>query len=216
MVALRRDWRSGLVVLAWIALPLAVSLLFSTAPFARHVMYLLPPAVVFMGLGMAEGLRRSQAWLGRGRGAAAAGVAAALLLVPALVLDAKILANPDTAEYPGSDDLQYVTGTGAGTPWPEMAEIVERRARGDRVVILAPNAYTQVLEMLLGPSARYQVVIGTSPLARQAQFAVTDEIPFLDATAAEIMREQRFVELGRFPRPRGGATARLLGRPGGR
>ena len=55
------------------------------------------------------------------RGDRRGGLAVALLLAPALRLDARVLAHPDTARYPGMDDLQYVTGTGGGSVWPAMA-----------------------------------------------------------------------------------------------
>lgn len=112
--------------------------------------------------------------------------------------------------------MQYVTGTGAGTPWPPIADAIRTRAEGDRVIMLAPTAYTQVVQLLLSPRSRYEVVGGRSPLAAQAQFAILDEIPFFDATAAEVVRERRFVVIGRYRRPRGGAQATLLERPTGR
>jgi Dolichyl-phosphate-mannose-protein mannosyltransferase len=126
----------------------------------------------------------------------------------ALLLDARVLDHPDTAEYPGTDDLQYVTGTGAGSVWPAVADTIREHARGPRVPILTTRSYSQVLEMLLGPdNPRYVFVPGKSPLALKAQFSLDDnEIPFYDPEAAEVVREGDFVEIGRYQRPRDGAV----------
>jgi hypothetical protein len=142
-----------------------------------------------------------------------AGATVLVLMAPALRLDARVLAHPASTHYPGLDDVQYVTGTGGGTVWPGMADVIRRDARGRRVYILSPTAYTQVLLMLLGPDPRYVSVSGRAPEARLAQFAVSDEIPFLDASAAELMRKLNFKPVWRYPRPRGGATATLYERP---
>ncbi len=213
VLAIRRHRPLGLLLLIWVLFPFAISMFFSTAPFPRHVMYLLPPVVVLMAYGITEGVRAVLRAVPGRAGIAVAALAVALLLAPALRLDARVLAHPDTARYPGLDDLQYVTGTGGGTVWPPMARAIERRARGNRVILIGPQAYTQVLEMLLGPNPRYRFVPGNSPLARQAQFAITDEIPFLDPDAANVMHEEKFVPVARFARPRGGAVATLLERP---
>jgi 4-amino-4-deoxy-L-arabinose transferase-like glycosyltransferase len=213
ILALRTRWRLTLVLLAWILVPLTVSLLFSTAPFPRHIMYLLPPGIVLAAFGFVEGARWAQRALPSRWALPATAAVAILLLVPALRLDARVLAHPATARYPGLDDLQYVTGTGGGTVWPPMADLIRARARGNPVYILAPSAYTQVLEMLLGPSPRYRVVLGTAPEARRAQFAINDEIPFLDATASQLSHDLGFKPVARIQRPRGGAVATLYERP---
>jgi 4-amino-4-deoxy-L-arabinose transferase-like glycosyltransferase len=213
ILALRRDWRLAVVLLAWILVPFTVSMLFSTAPFPRHIMYLLPPGVALAAFALVRGVEWLRQVTSPRVGIAVAGVAVILLLAPALRLDARVLAHPASARYPGLDDLQYVTGTGGGTVWPGMADVIRRDARGKRVYILSPTAYTQVLLMLLGPDPRYVTVLGTSPEARHAQFAVSDEIPFLDATAAKVMQRQHFKPVWSYQRPRGGATATLSERP---
>jgi 4-amino-4-deoxy-L-arabinose transferase-like glycosyltransferase len=213
VLGLRTRWRMTVVLLGWILVPLTVSLLFSTAPFPRHVMYLIPPGIVLAAYGFAEGWRCAQRSLPARWALPATAAAAFVLLIPAVHLDARVLAHPASTRYPGLDDLQYVTGTGGGTPWPSMADEIRKRARGKTVYMLAPTAYTQVLEMLLGPSARYQTVVGTDPRARRAQFVVADEIPFLDATSSKLTRELGFTPILRYQRPRGGAVATLLARP---
>jgi 4-amino-4-deoxy-L-arabinose transferase-like glycosyltransferase len=207
VIGLRRQPRITLVLLAWILLPLAVSMLFSTLPYPRHVMYLVPPAIALMAYALVEGVAWLRARLAPRTAALVSTAAVAALLTPALVLDARVLAHPDTARYPGTDDVQYVTGTGAGSIWPAVADTIRERARGPQVPILTPRSYSQVLEMLLGPNPRYVFVNGESPLAPQAQFSLDDEeIPFYDPKAVAIVNAGNFVEIGRYARPRGGAV----------
>ncbi|MBN1528781.1 MAG: glycosyltransferase family 39 protein [Thermoleophilaceae bacterium] len=215
ILAIARRSAPGVLVLVWVLVPFSISMLFSTAPFPRHVMYLIPPVVVLIAYALREAWAALSERLPGPRGVALAAVLLLLLLAPALRFDLRVLANPDTARYPGLDDVQYVTGTGGGTVWPPIAREMERRARGPEVVVISPRAYTQVLEMLLGPNPRYRFVPGHSPLARRAQFVVDDEIPFLDGDAAAIMRELHFESVAEFARPRGGKVARLMVRPAG-
>jgi 4-amino-4-deoxy-L-arabinose transferase-like glycosyltransferase len=207
VIGLRRQPRITALLLAWILLPLAVSMLFSTLPYPRHVMYLVPPAIALMAYAVVEGVKWARTLMAPRTAALVSAVVVAGLLTPALLLDGRVLAHPDTARYPGTDDIQYVTGTGAGSVWPAVADTIRERARGPQVPILTTRSYSQVLEMLLGPSSRYVFVGGKSPLAPRAQFSLDDnQIPFYDPDAATIVREGNFVEVGRYARPRGGAV----------
>lgn len=215
LLGYRRERRLTVLLLAWVALPLAVSLLFSTLPYPRHVMYLLPPAIVLMAYALVEGVRWAQRVMAPRRAIPLSAAAIALLLTPALLFDARVLSNPASTRYPGSDDGQYVTGTGAGAIWPDVADTIRWRADGPRVVILTTRSYSQVLEMLLGPDPRYAFVSGKSPLAKQAQFSLDDpEIPFYDPDAVKVVRAGKFVPVRRFQRPRDGAVLTLSERSG--
>jgi 4-amino-4-deoxy-L-arabinose transferase-like glycosyltransferase len=207
VLGLRRQPRLTALLLAWILLPLAVSMLFSTLPYPRHVMYVLPAAVALMAYAIVEGVRWARTLMAPRTAALVSAVAVAALLTPALLLDARVLAHPDTARYPGTDDVQYVTGTGGGSVWPAVAEDIRERARGPRVPILTTRSYSQVLEMLLGPDPRYVFVPGRSPLAERAQFSLDDEdIPFYDPDAVRVVSEGNFTEVARYARPRGGSV----------
>ena len=207
VLGLRRQPRLTAVLLAWILLPLAVSMLFSTLPYPRHVMYVLPPAIALMAYAIVEAIRWARTVMAPRTAALVSAAAVAALLAPALVLDARVLAHPDSARYPGTDDVQYVTGTGGGSVWPAVAETIRERAVGPRVPILTTRSYSQVLEMLLGPDPRYVFVPGRSRLAAQAQFSLDDpEIPFFDPDAVKVVREGNFVPIARYARPRGGAV----------
>ncbi len=213
VLGLRRLPRLTLVLLGWILLPLTVSLLFSTLPYPRHVMYLLPAAIVLMAYAIVAGVGWARNALAPGVATAACVLALGAIMAPALLLDARVLAHPATTRYPGTDDLQYVTGTGAGSVWPHVADTIRERAVGPQVVILTTRSYSQVLEMLLGPDPRYVFVDGKSPLAPKAQFSLDDpQIPFYDPDAVNVVNDGDFVQVGRYPRPRGGAVLKLLER----
>ena len=110
VLALRQQWRLALVLLAWVFVPFTVAMLFSTAPFPRHVMYVLPPAIVLAAFALVEGARLAGRLMPARWAAVVCVVVGLLLLAPALRLDLRILHHPATARYPGLDDLQYVRG----------------------------------------------------------------------------------------------------------
>jgi hypothetical protein len=213
LLGLWRRRRLTLLLVAWVVVPFAVAVLFTTLPFPRHIMYVLPPAIVLM----AYALVQAAAWLARALPARAAVpavlAAAALLLAPALRFDARVLADPATTHYPTNDDWQYVTGDGGGAVWPAVADAIRRHGSGRRVVILHPQANVDILRFLLGPDSRYEFVQGSSPLASRAQLAVYDETPFVDRLAVDMTERLGLVPVQRFRRPRGGATVTLYARP---
>jgi 4-amino-4-deoxy-L-arabinose transferase-like glycosyltransferase len=210
VLGLRRQPRLTAVLLAWILVPLGVSMLFSTLPYPRHVLYVMPAAIALMAYAFVEAVQWARTAMAPRTAALVSAVAVAALLTPALLLDARVLAHPDTARYPGTDDVQYVTGTGGGSVWPAVADAVRAHAQGPQVPILTTRSYSQVLEMLLGPDPRYVFVAGNSPLAPQAQFNLDDkQIPYYDPDAAKVVEEGNFVQIGRYARPRGGAVLTL-------
>ena len=133
----------------------------------------------------------------------------ALVLAQALVLDARLLAHPDTGPYPGLDQTQYVKL--GGHPWEPAAALISGSAHGNRVVVLSLTSRPDTLEMLLGPSDRYVFVGGSSPLAAQAQFAVYDHSnPFVDIQAEERARKPRACKpVATYGRPDGGPDVTL-------
>jgi hypothetical protein len=177
-------------------------------------MYLVPPTLVlvaFAAVRTVEAIRRAAA---PRLAYAVCGAGAALLLGPALLTDARVLAHPATTEYPGPDDDQYVTGTQAGAPWPGVRDAIERRAVGDRVEIVTYRSYPNILRWLLTPEDRYVFLSSRSPRVPEAQFVVTDEsnFAFSGDTVAALIDSGEVQIVGRFPRPRGGAVVRLYQR----
>jgi len=138
-------------------------------------------------------------------GAAIACLAAAgLVLAPAVILDARVLAHPATARYPGLDYWQYVAGWPAGGPWRGAADLIERRATGLEVVILTPGSYG-VLRQILEDGDRYVFASASSAPAARAQFGLFDTAGFpVDPKGFDLQLARRgFVRIGRFDRPRG-------------
>ena len=213
VLAFRRAPRLTAVLVGWIAVLLFVSLTFAALPYPRHVMYLIPPALVLMAYAAVEGVRWLRRRLPDPQAIAVAGVVALVALAPALVLDGRVLFSPDNGPYPGRDQQQYVEL--GGVPWPPVEDAIRSRARGERVVILSLVAIPDTLKMLLGPDDHYVFVGGDSPLAPRAQFAIDDESsPFGSFEAKAIVQRERFTQVGRFNRPDGNKGVILFQRPG--
>lgn len=207
--------RMTLLLLAWTLVPLLVILTFTTQPYPRHVMALLPPAIVLAAYGLVTAGRWVREIVGLRPAVIICGIGLVLVLAPALVFDARVLAHPATFHYPSLDDRQYVTGDEAGSPWPALTAAIRRRAKGDRVVIITPNSYPDTAHYLLWPDRRFIFPPYGSRLAASAQFAIENHAPFFDPGAFAVVAREHFVVVGRFPRPRGGVVATLLERPPG-
>jgi hypothetical protein len=212
-LALRRQTRMALVLLAWIAVPFAAAVLLPLSPYPRHILYLAPPIVAFVAYALGAGVE----WLLRrfpgGRGVALAAAGLVALLVPALVRDGRVLAHPATARYPGGDETQYVTGPVAGAPWKPLVRELRRRAGGRHVVIATDGSLFEIPQELLDYDRRFDFTLGVrGAKAARADFVLTDELPFRDLYAAQFLRQGRFREVFVYPRPRGGATVRLYER----
>ena len=209
----RRSPRLTALLLIWIAVPLLISMSFATLPFPRHVMYLVPPAIALMALGLAEGARWISERVPGRAGLALAAVAALLVLLPALRLDWRLIAHPATADYPGLDQ-KYVSGTAGGAPWPVFADEIRRRAPRGRVGIVDAGNNATVVRLMLGLDSRYVFVSRTPPEVARARFAITDELPgpFVNQELLATIRQQ-FELVREFRRPHDGAVARLYERP---
>jgi hypothetical protein len=213
-LALTRRARLALVMAAWIVFPFCAALIFPLQIYPRHLLLAMPPAIAFVGVALAWAASRAYARLGGGRLAAVV-VTCGLLLVmlPALRLDARVLADPAHTHYPGVDDAQFVTGISAGSIWPDVAGELRRRSGGRRVVVLRYAALTEVLDLML--DNRFRFVDSDEPDAGRARFIVRDVGPFADPRAESLIRRARFRIVRRFQRPRGGATVILYERPEG-
>jgi 4-amino-4-deoxy-L-arabinose transferase-like glycosyltransferase len=207
--------RLTVVLLAWIVVPFIVALTFGTLSFPRHVMYLMPPTLVFIAFALVWAVEAVRRALPGGWAVAACAAGAAVLLGPALATDTRVLAHPSTAHYPGPDDQQYVTGTQAGSPWPGVRDAIARRASGPTVPIGLYRSYPDVLRWLMPDDRRYVFFPTISPLAPGARFIVVDESNFVfpEDPGGSLIENGRFRLVGRFPRPRGGAVVKLYEQP---
>lgn len=133
---IRRRNRVGLVLLGWLVVPLAVTVLVVNVPNIRYVVPILVPFVVFVAVGLVEAAQ----WVVRLEVApslkgALVGLLA-LALVPALVLDGRILASPTSVRLPGRSDLEYETGWSSGNGVEQLANQLRRRQRPDEVTVV--------------------------------------------------------------------------------
>jgi hypothetical protein len=212
VLLVRRNWRLGVLLLIWIALPTVISFSFTVLPFPRHIMYLMPPVIVLAALALVEAARWCTNALGPRRAAVALTAAGALFLAPSLVWDARVLADPVAVEYPGLDEWQYVTGTGGGEPWPKVERELRRRAGEEEVIVITPTTDGNVIRLMLHEHPRFVFVKGTDPRAETADFAITDGNPLPDFQALEILREGPYERIGRYQRPHGGKVVKLYER----
>ncbi|MGI8558328.1 MAG: ArnT family glycosyltransferase [Solirubrobacteraceae bacterium] len=132
VAARARELRVGLLAL-WAAGPIFAGLLLVQFGYARYIMSAIAPLTILIALGGVRaarclGARAPRRWVA---------LAAALLLLPALVSDARVLASPATARLPGEDDWQFVGGWPAGTGLDRIAAALQRRlpARGTLTTI---------------------------------------------------------------------------------
>ena len=205
-VALRERWRLALTVAGWIVAGAVAALILPISPFLRYLLWFLPIVVALIGVGLARGTSA----LARVTGPrwAIPAVAAALLVVAAipLRLDARILAHPDSAHYPGRDDAQYVTGLSAGAIWPAVTREIRRQVGSGPAIVSKTQAASWVVELMLDdPDIRF--VEAGDPAARRARLLLQDAGPFLDPRAIPVM--QSASEVIAFRRPRGDAVVRL-------
>ncbi len=211
VLALRGRPRPALVLAGWFAALLGAALLLPISPYPRHALFLAPIVVAFAGLALARGAGALGARLGPRRGAVVAAAGAVLLLVPALRVDARVLADPAEARYPGRDDVQYVTGPQAGAPWPRVADEVRRRTRPGEPVVRS-RAVVYVPELLL--EDRNPFVFAGQPAAARARVLVRDELPFPDPEGDRLLVRGGFRLVATLRRPRGGAAVRVYARSG--
>ncbi len=201
LLLLRRDPRLAVLLLAWILVPFLIGMMFQLRPYPRHAMFIVPPAIVLSAYALVQAALFVRLRLPRRAALATCAVAGVLLLVPAIVLDSRVLAHPDTARYPGLDYWQYVAGWPAGGPWDKAADLIKSRASGRPVVIATPRGRYTVLAEILGD--RYVWVPIDSPLAARAQFGVYDDEGFRNRknTFAPAIGARGFVRATKFTRP---------------
>jgi 4-amino-4-deoxy-L-arabinose transferase-like glycosyltransferase len=222
IVAWRSRPRMAALLLVWIVVPFLGALTFSTLSFPRHVMFIMPPLIVVVAYGLVEAGQWVGRILSRRMAVVVLTLGAALALGEALAFDARVIAHPRTARYPGLDDQQYVTGTQSGASWDAVAAMIRKRGTGNPVVVVLANGYRDVIQWITWPDRRYRFVTddlftpdGSSPFSH-AQFAIVDELKFFpNGRALELARAKRlhFKLVGRFPRPRRGAVIELYERP---
>jgi 4-amino-4-deoxy-L-arabinose transferase-like glycosyltransferase len=159
-VALRRHVRLACLYVVWLIAVLAIDVLFLPNPFARYLVPLSPLLAAFGGYGIlwcAEAIARA---LRRPQDPLVMIMVGLVVLLPALVFDARVLASPSTAPYPGLSREEYATGWAAGTGWGALADELRRRAMGEPIVVASYSGLSEALPLLLRHDTDIQIVRG--------------------------------------------------------
>ena len=220
VVAWRRRRRPTAVLAVWTgAVLLSVALLPLTAN-ARYLATAIVPLAGFVAIGSVAAWDAVVArWPRRprlARGVAAAGAAVALL--PALLFNASVLANPADASYPGLDEHQYVTQQSALTLIGPLAGAIERGG-GPYPVRVDVGPYPRRddvgpwgLDLRLngtttGAARRFLVFVHGTPAQRaSARWLISD------GARSDAAPRPGYRLVLRLPRSDGGAVVRLYER----
>jgi 4-amino-4-deoxy-L-arabinose transferase-like glycosyltransferase len=200
VVAVRERPRPAIVVAIWALVPIAGAILLSDVTHARYLLTGAPPLVVFVGVGAVALFE----WARARRGPLVAAAAVALVALPALAYDARILANPSTASYPSNDDQEYATGWPAGSPWPRVADELRKRAAGGPALVVLGEHHPIAVQLDLLDTPNITLVRLTDPRAAAARFGVENDEPLPDPPGAV-----RWRRVWSYQRPRGGDIASL-------
>ena len=214
VVAVRRSPAAAAILGIWTVTVLVSALLLTLHAYPRYFAAAIVPLSGLIALGaFALGDALLAAWGRRAPGAAiAVGIAAALALLPAVVFDARVLADPVGARYPALDEDQYVLLTSAQSPVPAVARAIERRGGPYPVWVDVGLGYPWGLSIELNgagvpPATRFRVFsYGTPQQLAATRFLVTD------GATSDASPRPGFRLIGRYPRPRDGAVMRLYAR----
>ena len=152
--------RLAALYLLWLLVPLVVAILFLPNPFVRYLVPMTPMLAVFAGVGIAAAWSFASTRFARPRRPVAVAVVVVLAFVLAAVFDARVVANPATAPYPGLSRDEYASGWAAGTGWRELANELQRRAGAHKLVVASYAGLSDALQLSLGDDPRIQIVSG--------------------------------------------------------
>jgi hypothetical protein len=210
---LRERTRFALVMLGAFAIPFATALTAGALGMPRYMLYVVPAFVVLTGYGLARLVDWAGRWTHTEAGRLGVFFGLFVLFLPALLFDARVLSNPETARYPGKDDEQYVSGWAAGTGWQELEAVLEPRlAARERSLIVTSTGFSFVFPLLVpGPGIEY--VESQSPRRLNADFLIqSTPANFPDPVFEELARDRRFRMVWETHRPHDGVTLRLYER----
>ena len=157
-LALRRRVRLGALYLVWVLAVLAIDVLFLPNPFVRYLVPLAPLLAAFGGYGIVEGAAALARAVHRPANPFAVAALATVVVLPALIFDARVLANPATAPYPGLSREEYATGWAAGTGWRPLADELRRRASDGPIVVASYGGLSEALPLLLRHDTDIRIV----------------------------------------------------------
>ena len=213
IAGVRRQRSATAILGVWTVAVLVSALLLPLVEYPRYFATAMVPLSGFVALGgitVWDALARG-AWGSPRLRLAVAAAAAVVALLPATLFEAKVLADPVHASYPGLDQVQYVTATSAQTWLEPFAERIQRGGGPYPVHIALGSAYPWGLDLRLngqavGDARRFDVFGYGRPAQRaEARYAISDgarsEIP-----------PPGFKLILRIARTDGGAVTRLYER----
>ena len=114
ILALKKDWRQLLLLLAWSIGPLVAEAAFAKVFTARYVLFTLPPILILAAY--AWGKFKNKNWLALG---------GAFIILPSLFINYKVLTSPVQAPLPREERAGYLEEWTAGTGIREIAQYVK-------------------------------------------------------------------------------------------
>jgi hypothetical protein len=212
-LALRSRTRLASLYLVWLLSVLTIDVLFLPNPFVRYLVPMAPLIAAFGGFGIVAGAEAlARAAHRPGHPLAIAGLATVVVL-PALIFDARVLANPATAPYPGLSREEYATGWAAGTGWRPLADELRRRATDGPIVVASYGGLSEALPLLLRHDSDIQIVraeTGHAGPGPTAEYVILNGSEGLSTSGDSGYGSLRPV--WEFRRPAGGARIVLLQR----
>jgi hypothetical protein len=169
--------RRGLLILAWILLPLTSVVLIASRPMGHYLLPAVTPAVVPMAIGLTRIWRAlSHRLTGVSLRRGALGALSVVAILPSVWFDAHFIANPSRTQLPAYDDRELITDAAGGGGLKQMTEIIRRRTSGQPgpVTVAYAGLITYAIPLLLGDpmEKRYPFVSIESPSSLNAGFVV--------------------------------------------
>jgi hypothetical protein len=213
-VGARRRPGATAILGVWTLAVLTSALLLPLTEYPRYFATALVPLSGLVALGWlaAWDALAGGSWAGRNVRIAVAAAATLLAVLPAARFEARVLADPVHASYPGLDHVQYVTATSAQAWLEPVAREIERRGGPYPVQIDFGSAYPWGLDLRLngtavGAQRRYHLFGDGQPAQlRSARYAITD------GAAGDAPPRPGFRLIRRIARTDGGAVLRLYER----
>jgi hypothetical protein len=204
------------VLFAWFGVVLIAAILIPYDAYPRYLVPAAPALAVITAFGITRAwatLSRSELRVRRAPIAALALVGAAL--VPSILFDARFVAHPRTARYPGLDEAGFVRGTTAAAVVADAAAEIRRRSNHTQPVVNVAHfgGYHDPLEFALNgrrdPGRPFYLVTESPPVAEVGaeQFLVIEGL-----RPPPGVGRLGFRLVGRFSRPRHGVPVLLFQR----
>ena len=202
----RRRATSTLVLIGWAAAPVLAATLLADAAYPRYLLTAIPPLVVLAASGAIAIIEVGTSRLEAGplRNIFLAAVVAFVAL-PAAVLDARLIANPNTADYPSSDEMAFVSGWAAGTGWDRVAARIRATSAGHPLVVVRSEHVSEYLGLALRHDRQITLVRSGEASAASALLGVSnlDPLPLPTAPLA-------WHEIATVDRPHAGTPIVIL------